>query len=149
MAGSAHPVCAGDRRIAAGRVPDRRAGMKIGIYRLKPVYPVYTTIPGSRAAANHAPPGDCVGHIFLEAEENDIWFAGRSSGSGSSRRAPSQLSPMASCAPLAHTAAVLSGILTPFPFDPASAGTCEFPDIQLSVYYSITTGMICKVQNQI
>ena len=104
---------------------------------------VYTT-PGSRASAIRAPPGDCVGHIFLEAEENDTWFAGRSSGSGSSRRAPSQLSPMASCAPLAHTAAVLSGILTPFPFDPASAGTCEFPDIQLSTPNCSTFAPICK-----
>ncbi len=70
------------------------------------------------------------GHIFLEAEETDISSTGRSSGSGSSRYAPSRLAPMAFRASLAHTAAVLSGILTPFPFDPANAGTRRFPDIQ-------------------
>ena len=70
------------------------------------------------------------GHIFLEAEETDISSAGRSSGSGSPRYAPSRLVPMAFCASLAHTAAVLPGIFTPFPFDPADAGTRRFPDIQ-------------------
>ena len=66
------------------------------------------------------------GHIFLEAEETDISSAGRSSGSGSPQYAPSRLAPMAFCASLTHTAAVLSGILTPFPFDPAK---CRHPRI--------------------
>ena len=80
-----------------------------------------------------------IGHIFLESEEIDTSSTGRSSDSGSSRRAPSRLPPMAHRAPLTLTAAVLSGTCTPFPFDPAFAGTCEFPDIQLSTSLSYHT----------
>ena len=97
------------------RVPIDVRGMKIGIYRLKPIYPVIDACP-ARTRRHTAPELVHAGHIFLEAEENDTSFAGRSSGSGSTRCAPSRLAPMASCASLTHTAAVLSGILTPFPF---------------------------------
>ena len=51
---------------------------------------------------------------------------------------------MAYRAPLTHTAAVLSGIFTPFPFDPAKAGTRRSPNIHFLLYYHSTDQGFCK-----
>ena len=121
----------GTRDSRTHRVPVDARGMKIGIYRLKPAYPDNSLTPTGHSGTLH-PSWLCSGHIFLEAEENDTSFIGRSSDSGSSRPAPSRPfgqwlvavrspSQQRSCRRFALRSR----------FNPTCAGTCELPDYSI------------------